>query len=191
MINSCSLTYFDTSLSKGGIRMSKTADKKVKTSAPSDAVAECLEKLTALGEGNAKQISINTKQIGVNTESIGNLGKRLTAVEEFCKKCEGNPSNSTVHPQPQPTPQPQVASQPQPATQPVTQAVKSVGYNFPDGPRRMYLYWDHNTRTWRGPKADLFAAEQAGSDWKPTWVWIKGGKVDHFLTQEEIDKYCP
>ena len=170
--------------------MSKSAEKKLKVKHPSDQVAECLEKLTNLGESNAKKIDSNTQNIGA-------LDKRLTAVEEFCKKCEGNPSNRTIHPQPQPQPAPQpqpvlrITPQPAPQPQPVVQPVKSVGYNFPDGPRKMYLYWDHNTRTWRGPKADLFAAEQAGSDWKPTWVWIKGGKVDHFLTQEEIDKYCP
>ena len=108
-----------------------------------------------------------------NTKKIDAIDKRLTAVEEFCKIC----GNKTA---PQPTKQ---IPQPQPNA--------TVGYNFPDGPRRMYLYWDYKSNAWRGPKADLFAAEQAGSDWKPVWVWITSGKVDHFLTKDEIDKYCP
>lgn len=194
------INMFDTidAYTERGKIMSKTAQKNGKNGSTKNPVAECLSKLTDLCEGNTKKID--------------SMNKRLTAVEEFCKIC-GNktasqPTKQIPQPQPTPAPQPQPAPtpapQPQPAPQPAPtpapqptkqvpqpQPNATVGYNFPDGPRRMYLYWDYKSNAWRGPKADLFAAEQAGSDWKPVWVWITSGKVDHFLTKDEIDKYCP
>ena len=77
--------------------------------------------------------------------------------------------------------QPQTKSQPQYTKYPLT-----------NGPTRMYKFWDHQKQVWGFPKHDLFAAKAAGNGvWEPVWVWTVNGEIDHFLSKEEIIKYCP
>lgn len=190
--------------------MSKTAEKNGKNGNTKkvNSVAECLSKLTDLCEGNTKKIDAMNKRLTAVEEFCKTCGNK-TAPQPTKQIPQPQPAPQPAptpvpqpapQPQPAPTPAPQPQPAPQPAPTPAPQPTKqvpqpqpnaTVGYNFPDGPRRMYLYWDYKSNAWRGPKADLFAAEQAGSDWKPVWVWITSGKVDHFLTKDEIDKYCP
>ena len=61
-----------------------------------------------------------------------------------------------------------------------------------EGPAEMYLYWNYKVGMWMGPKEDIFAALQAGNGFiKVKKVWVKDGKFHHFLSEDEIERYCP
>ena len=165
--------------------MSKSADRanNGNQSTKRESVEKCLEKLTFLCDDHAKTLDDHERRISTLE---GWVKDKANSFSGTASQAQAQPSQTAQASQTTQTPV-QQASQPAP----VPPSCVCKGYSLPDGPARMYLYWDYQARTWRGPKQDLFAAKQAGSDWKPVWVWIKSGLIDHFLTQEEIDKYCP
>ncbi len=82
------------------------------------------------------------------------------------------------------------------ATTPAAPATVAPVYgNFVhrEGPGMAYVYWDYTSKRWRGPVASLFAAKQAGNGvWEPRWYWFKAdGSIDHQLSTDEIERYCP
>ena len=63
---------------------------------------------------------------------------------------------------------------------------------YHEGPEMRYKYWDWKAQCWK-IKRDLFAAKAAGNGtWEPIWVWNdSNGELDHIMTPEEIESYCP
>ena len=60
-----------------------------------------------------------------------------------------------------------------------------------NGPRKVYKYWDYESRTYR-TTTDIWAAKQAsGGNYDPIWAWFKDGVIDHVLSNEEILRYVP
>ncbi len=84
---------------------------------------------------------------------------------------------------------------PKPVTPAASATVAPVYGNFVhrEGPGIAYVYWDYTSKRWRGPVASLFAAKQAGNGvWEPRWYWFNAdGSIDHQLSADEIERYCP
>ena len=79
------------------------------------------------------------------------------------------------------------ASAPTPAT-----VISCSAFKHGEGPGYAFKYWNAQARIW-GMKTDLWSARQAGNGiYSPVWVWYRpDGTVDHVLSIEEIEKYCP
>lgn len=76
-----------------------------------------------------------------------------------------------------------------------TEEVVGKDYDLSDGPHKMWQYWDHTAKLWRGPSREVTtAAAVVGGDLslvRALPVWIKNGRIDHVLTPEEAEKYLP
>ncbi|MBQ3433053.1 hypothetical protein IJG22_02020 [Candidatus Saccharibacteria bacterium] len=79
------------------------------------------------------------------------------------------------------------------ATNPIINTTPGIiGLGLLDGPVKMYKYWDYRHKVWAGPKFDRDAAKAAGNgQYDVVWAWFKNGKLDRFLTREEVEEYCP
>lgn len=60
----------------------------------------------------------------------------------------------------------------------------------PDGPGKVYKYWNHNTNTWIFAP-DKAAAKQLSNIYQKVYIWYKDGEPDHIMTEGEIAKYLP
>lgn len=60
-----------------------------------------------------------------------------------------------------------------------------------NGPLKIFKYWSTKEKTWKYTE-DIWAANQISPNlWMPVWVFMKNGKVDHFLSEEEIEELLP
>lgn len=90
--------------------------------------------------------------------------------------------------QPKPAPQQPIEATAQQsaeesAKKDAAQAINGIGY--------AYKYWVPSCRTWF-ITADIWAAKQASNGlYNPIWALYKDGAIDHELTAEEIQQYCP
>ena len=159
--------------------------KKAKSSSEtvakeSSEMQDCIKLLTkTLSE--QKEILCNHKETLSNHENrISILEKKLDVkADEADKKSDDTKDVKTTD----------ASDATQPEAEPQPQYTK---YPLTNGPTRMYKFWDHQKKLWGFPKHDLFAAKAAGNGvWEPVWVWTVNGEIDHFLSKEEIIKYCP
>ena len=60
----------------------------------------------------------------------------------------------------------------------------------PDGPGKVYKYWNHNTNTWIFVPSKA-AAKQLSNIYQKVYIWYKDGEPDHIMTEGEIAKYLP
>ena len=175
-----------------------------------DQLAECHRKISKTLELVSEKVVDNRKVIDDHELRIRKLEAQSRTVAQsqpVAQPVTQPAAQSQPVAQPaaqQPVAQPASKSATQQSPQPVTDNNKAtkpivnpvpvapIGAALSEGPTRMYKYWDYKHGVWAGPKRDLFAAMAAGNGvWEPVWVWTKDGKIDHFLTMEEIEKYCP
>ena len=82
---------------------------------------------------------------------------------------------------------PATPAQPVKTTEPVAKGPRTLR---PDGPGKIYKYWNHETNTW-GFAPDKAAARQLSNVYQKVYVWYKDGEPDHLLTEGEIARYLP
>lgn len=179
----------DTLEEKGGDEMSKqqvrenlksnNGSSAEKTSSSSSARESMDERLTKCIEALTGKVEDHKKVLDDHETRITRLEERLDVKEKSETKSEPETKTEAT--------KAEVKSEAVKAEKTCTS-----GYTLADGPAEMYKYWDYKRGVWAGPKQNLFAAKAAGNGvWEPVWVWIINGKIDHALTVEEIEKYCP
>lgn len=122
---------------------------------------------------------------------------RITKLEQAVglKKASG-PDPTTTAPDPAnatasggntaPAPAPAPA-----ATSPTTTQPALKGNTPCNGPGHVYKYWNWQKGKWQFT-TDLWAANQAGNGvFDILWGWYQNGVLDHILSDEEIEQYCP
>lgn len=82
---------------------------------------------------------------------------------------------------------PATPAQPVKAAEPVAKGPRTLR---PDGPGKIYKYWNHETSTW-GFCPNKAAARQLSNVYQKVYVWYKDGEPDHIMNEEEIAKYLP
>lgn len=82
---------------------------------------------------------------------------------------------------------PATPAQPVKPAEPVAKGPRTLR---PDGPGKIYKYWNHATNTWIFVP-DKAAAKQLSNIYQKVYVWYKDGEPDHIMNEEEIAKYLP
>lgn len=160
-------------MSKAAVKKAAGQRSDVQGNTPESTVEECIELLT-------KNLANLTKNFSDHETRIAKLEKASFVTTETVTKDTDSDTK-------EPAPQAQAAqAKSEPAAQVVPVAYSSCG------PTMMYKWWDVRKKRWGYPKNDLFAAKQAGNGiWEPVWVWTVNGQIDHVLSDEEIEEYCP
>ncbi|MBR3115714.1 hypothetical protein IKF30_00575 [Candidatus Saccharibacteria bacterium] len=140
-------------------------------------------RLDVLEAASSKKSTVDTKTVESKNEP--------KEPEPLTKKPEPQAATKVEEPKKQPEANPRTEEPKRSKCELVKISASRSSYH--EGPELRFKYWDWKASCWKGPKRDLWAAKAAGNGtYEPVWVWLDAnGELDHIMSPEEIEKYCP